>query len=278
MSGWQGHAEFDSDLFVAHEETPSPPWSQLLQDLMNQVGHWISTQVFGDEHLNVPPEPAPYIDWPFVGGDLSGEVTYNDPKVLIRFNQSVATNTRTQLEASLSGQSLAQLEQLSPPPTLHVSVTFTPAHGPTVSASQDYPPIVFPEVTSVTFAGTAADPTITVHGSDLGSLPAPDPSVLQGTNGCPAASGTYGTDFGTDLYLSVPSSHWGAGQYNPGGEVDCIGIVPTSESPSQLTFKLGSFYTANPSMFSLQQGDLVELVVNGASIDVHVSYGSTVSN
>jgi hypothetical protein len=53
----------------------------------------------------------------------------------------------------------------------------------------------------------------------------------------------------------------------------CIGIVPTKVSTGEVDFRLGSFYTKLYPKFSLDPGDQVQLVLNGAVRDVRVAYG-----
>jgi hypothetical protein len=54
----------------------------------------------------------------------------------------------------------------------------------------------------------------------------------------------------------------------------CIGIVPTKVTTGEVDFRLGSFYTKLYPKFSLDPGDQVQLVLNGAVRDVRVTYGA----
>ena len=54
----------------------------------------------------------------------------------------------------------------------------------------------------------------------------------------------------------------------------CIGIVPTKVTWGEVDFRLGAFYTRLYPKFSLDPGDQVQLVCNGAVRDVPVTYGA----
>ena len=71
--------------------------------------------------------------------------------------------------------------------------------------------------------------------------------------------------------------NWSAG-INHQNNTACIGIIPTRVTSSSVTFHLGSFYTGLYPKFTLTDGDPVQLIVNGAPLDVHVKYGATVTN
>jgi hypothetical protein len=57
----------------------------------------------------------------------------------------------------------------------------------------------------------------------------------------------------------------------------CIGLIPTKISPSELDLRLGSFYAQFYPKFTLAPGDRVQVIANGAGIDVHVAYGAPVT-
>ena len=136
-------------------------------------------------------------------------------------------------------------------------------------------------ITSVTFKGTAAKPTITVKGSGFGSAP-PAASPAGHPNGqgnCPAFPAKPakdikddGFDYGTDgLWLEDTSgSGWRAGDFVPStGELDCVGLQIKKWTPTEIVFKPGTAYD-NPSLeaghtYVLATGDSVTVDVLGTS-------------
>jgi len=109
-----------------------------------------------------------------------------------------------------------------------------------------------PGITGVTFTGTSADPTITVTGSGFGSSPPiGSPETCQ--------SGDTGDDYGSSgLWFSdATQGGWTAGQAG-----DCIGLIVSSWSGSQVVYGFGNEYANYPA---IQPGDQVEVDVQGAT-------------
>ena len=109
-----------------------------------------------------------------------------------------------------------------------------------------------PGITGVTFTGTSADPTITVTGSGFGSSPPiGSPETCQ--------SGDTGDDYGSSgLWFSdATQGGWTAGQAG-----DCIGLIVSSWSGSQVVYGFGNEYANYPA---IQSGDQVEVDVQGAT-------------
>jgi hypothetical protein len=115
--------------------------------------------------------------------------------------------------------------------------------GLTSSDQADYP--VFPSsyvgvtngfavstITSVSFGGSAASPTVTVAGDGFGTL---------ADLGTPQNSCGTGSDYATNLYLTDTTKFWGAGEGPPSGS-DCIGLIITSYTPTDIVFTFGSQY------------------------------------
>jgi hypothetical protein len=112
-----------------------------------------------------------------------------------------------------------------------------------------------PTINSVSFTGTASDPTVTVTGSDFGTEPP----------GSPAGCSTTGDNFpGTSLTFNDTTGGWGAGT---GG--DCIGLVVSSYSASQVVYQFGSGYNVYGTANS---GDSFSLTVQGATYSGTVTY------
>lgn len=163
-------------------------------------------------------------------------------------------------------------------PALRGSLRFTPVHGRPVRLTGTFRPQVVPAISSVQFTGTPANPTIIIRGRGLAPLPPTSPTGSPaGHNGCPAESGDYGSDYGSQLNVNDLSKGWAAGLSFP-TNTDCIGLIPTKVTAGELDLRLGSFYTDLYPKFSLASGDQAQVVAAGAPIDVHVSYGAPVTS
>jgi hypothetical protein len=67
--------------------------------------------------------------------------------------------------------------------------------------------------------------------------------------------------------------------YRPSlNETDYIDLIVTKFTPTEVDFHFGPFYTANQPEFALNNGDVVQVAVNGASLNIHVRYGTPVTN
>jgi len=189
-------------------------------------------------------------------------------------HQSLPAEVSTPLRIRLTTAGQALLRDPSRAPNVSVTLSFG---GALLHAT--IAPTLLPRIDSVQFGGKPADPTIVVRGSALAPLPAKSPSGSPvGHDGCPSASGNYGSDFGGLFNLNDLTKGWSAGLAFPGlHNTSCIGIVPTKVSSSELDFRLGSFYTTLFPKFSLDGGDEVQLVANGAVRNVHVRYGAPVT-
>ncbi len=133
--------------------------------------------------------------------------------------------------------------------------------GPTGLGSPDgigafhVPVTAAPVINSVTFTGSAATPTVTISGSNLGTEP---------TGGPPGCS-TSGQNFpGNSLTFGDTTEGWTAGT---GG--DCIGLVVSSYSSSQIVYGFGSGYNVYGTANS---GDAYTLTVQGVAFSGTVSY------
>lgn len=112
-----------------------------------------------------------------------------------------------------------------------------------------------PTINAVNFTGSVSDPTVTISGSNLGTEPP----------GGPAGCSTSGDNFtGTSLTFNDLSGSWGAGT---GG--DCIGLVVSSYSSSQIVYQFGSGYNTYGVANS---GDSYNLTVQGASYSGTITY------
>lgn len=174
------------------------------------------------------------------------------------------------------------LKQATP---VQVTANFTPTGGQGVTLDQTfyYLPTqttapgssatsAKPSIAGVRFSGTATNPMLVITGQNLGTEPPASPSAhVSGQNGCPSFTGDRGYDYGTSLYIILPGGV-SAGRYRPErGETDCIDLVVTTFSPTEIDITLGSFYSQQYPKYSLSAGGAYEVVVNGAT------YGGTVA-
>jgi hypothetical protein len=108
-----------------------------------------------------------------------------------------------------------------------------------------------PAITGVSESGPASDPSITVTGTGLGaSPPIGTPETCQ--------AGDTGDDYGASgLWFSDTTQGWTAGQAG-----DCIGLIVTSWSSTNVVFGFGNEYANYPPV---QAGDQVQLSVQGAT-------------
>ena len=129
-------------------------------------------------------------------------------------------------------------------------------------------------INSVTFSGSAANPSIAVHGTCLGSRPSRNPAGHpSGLNGCPVVANDNGYDYGTSLYIAVPSQNFSGGRYRPSlNETDCLDLVVTKFTSTEIDFRFGPFYTTYYPKFALTAGLPVTVVVNGATANATVKY------
>jgi hypothetical protein len=113
------------------------------------------------------------------------------------------------------------------------------------------PGIPAPAISGVSFSGSASNPSITVTGANFGAYPPiGTPETCQ--------AGDTGDDHGSSgLWFNDATQSWTAGQAG-----DCIGLIVTSWSSTQVVFALGSEYANYPP---IQSGDQIEVEVQGAT-------------
>jgi hypothetical protein len=135
----------------------------------------------------------------------------------------------------------------------------------------------------VAVSGAPKRPVFTLVGNGL-QLPGASPtSWPTSQTGCDTlkVGGDPGHDYGTNFYLLAWDGQPGgqnnlriaAGRYRPTfGELDCIGLVVLSHSPTKLTFTLGHAYADYYKPQWIQKGDVVNVVLNGVSVAGIVQY------
>lgn len=147
----------------------------------------------------------------------------------------------------------AALTGLTPGTLYHYRVVATTATGSAVGADRTFR-TPGPKITSVVFSGTPSNPTVTVNGSNFGSEPA----------GSAAGCGATGQTFGNSLIFNDITQGWAAGQSG-----DCIGLIVSSYTPTQVVFQFGSFYSNfNP----VTNGDSYQMTVQTGTFSGTVNY------
>ena len=120
-----------------------------------------------------------------------------------------------------------------------------------------------PLVTSVTIGGTEAAPIVTVNGSGFGA----NPTALGTAFGIPAycGAGFTGNDYGTNFNFRDNSNvAWQAGRGAGAGGDNCIGVLFSSYSDTQVVFSFGTYYYPGSS-YQLLSGDAFTMNVLGAT-------------
>ncbi len=220
-------------------------------------------------------------------GQIDGQI-YIAKQPIVTTKGSVKHGTSVALPLSWDRGGVAALSQITEPTLVTVTLTYTSTGGQPVTQSENVyvlpatsanttspPPSTSASISSVDFSGGAANPTITVHGTDLGTLPQPSPAGHPaGIDGCPANAQDNGYDYGTSLYIALPAQNWAGGRYRPTlNELDCVDLVVTKFTSTEVVFHFGPFYTSLYPKFSLAPGSQVEIAVNGASLAATVQYG-----
>jgi hypothetical protein len=184
-------------------------------------------------------------------------------------HQSLRGGGSTPLKVRLTSAGRALLRDQTRVPVVTVALRFGDA-----STRAQITPRLVPSIASVQFSGKPADPTIVVRGRGLAPLPPTSPSGSPaGHDGCPAVSGTYGSDYGLLFNLNDLTKGWSAGAaFAKLHNTSCIGIIPTKVTSGEVDFRLGSFYTKLYPKFSLDAGDQVQLVLAGAVRNARVAY------
>jgi len=252
---------------------------QILVAVKDMLAGWWTSLAEGFQSSTVPKIFSP------TGGTLDVTATAGGRQLagsaagspVFTVHQSLRGEASTPLRVELTSAGRALLENPSSALTVSVSMTFVPSQGARASLNGTITPSLVPAITSVQFTGKPADPTIVVHGSGLAPLPPKSPSGSPaGHDGCPPESGVYGSDYGLLFNLNDLTKGWSAGTaFTALHNTSCIGIVPTKVTSGEVDFRLGSFYTKLYPKFSLDLGDRVQLVVNGAVQNTHVQYGAS---
>lgn len=224
-----------------------------------------------------PPPPPIIIKKPPEGGTLEEMVYIAKQQPVLKLKGKLQKGVAARVSASLGAAGVAALQHITVPTQLTAVVSFTPVGKRPESTT--FPFYAVPKakqaahvgtsqasITSVAFGGTATNPTFVVHGKNLGPKPAASPAGHpSGQGGCPVIAGDNGYDYGTSLYV-MSSKGWSGGRYRPSvRELDCIDLVVTKFTSTEVDFHFGPFYSKFASKFPLATGDELQVVVNGAT-------------
>ncbi len=153
----------------------------------------------------------------------------------------------------------ATLTGLKPGTTYHYRVVGVTSSGNAVGVDKTFKTKA-PVVKTVKFTGTPAEPTVTITGSSFGPKPAPEPSEPLS---CFAGDTSF--DYGKSLYFTETTRGWTAGEIG-----DCIGLVVSSYSETQIVFSFGAGYSHYGQVTS---GDSYTLVIGPTKHKATVAYG-----
>ena len=131
-----------------------------------------------------------------------------------------------------------------------------------------------PTISSVSFLGSPANPSVQILGAGFGAAPPP-------TN--VAYTGYTGYDYGNALYVCDGSNDphsFCAGQNDGTGHGwDSVGLVVNVYADTYIYYALGSTYTGSfyPKTFAVQPGDAFSVTVAGTTCSGTVSYAAPVT-
>ncbi len=150
------------------------------------------------------------------------------------------------------------LSGLTPGTHYHYRVVATTSVGSATGADATFK-TKKPKITSVTFTGTGSNPTVTIAGSGFGTIPAANPPTP-----LTCVAGDTSFDYGNSLSFNENTRAWGAGQTG-----DCIGLVVTTYTSTQIVYQFGADYSHYGHVTA---GDSFTLVVYGKSFTGTVTY------
>ncbi len=113
-----------------------------------------------------------------------------------------------------------------------------------------------PEIKSVKFKGTPAEPLVVVKGRGLGSLPVEAAEEVPNCFG--EEPGGLGNNFGNEAVFADNTPGWQSGS----GPGDCIGLIFKTYTETEVAFTFGSSYHQE-QYAPLHKGDEYALVLRG---------------
>ena len=266
----------------------SPPFDPIPSLMLSSIDPYIP---FLDQLPSVPiggpyDQPPPVILTPPRKGDGTiDETVYIAKQPVLKMKGKLKAKVRTTLRPILVRAGALAVQHITAPTRLIARIAFTQNGRPTRSLTIPFYVLpkrkasggggaTVPTITSVSFTGSAGNPGIVIRGKNLGTKPAPSPAKHPaGLNGCPAIAGDDGYDYGTSLYVSAPSKNWSGGRSRPAfSEVDCLDLVVTRFTQTEVDFHFGPFYKSAYPQFALAPGLHVQVAVNGATANAVVRY------
>ena len=123
-------------------------------------------------------------------------------------------------------------------------------------------------ISSVTFTGSIADPTITIDGSNFGSTPLPTALALYGNTGL---------DYGTVLHITDTTNPlFDAGYDQPAaGLHDIIGLINLTYTDTSISYQMGSVYANYAEQFNV--GDDFTVHVGSSAYSGVIDYNQAVT-
>lgn len=183
-------------------------------------------------------------------------------KYHIDYGTTSGYETATSEQSAGSGTSAvpvsANLTKLKPGTTYHYRVVATTPTGNAIGEDKTFR-TASPTIKTVTFTGTPAEPTVTITGENFGQKPATNPKTP-----LTCFSGDTSFDYGSLLDFTDSTQGWTAGQTG-----DCIGLIVSSYTESQVVYKFGAGYSHYGQLTS---GDAYTLVVRTAQAKGTVAY------
>jgi hypothetical protein len=195
---------------------------------------------------------------------VAGTVNSNGvaTKYHIDYGTTSGYETATSEQSAGSGTSpvpvSATLTKLKPASTYHYRVVATTSTGNAIGPDETFK-TAGAVIKAVTFTGTPTEPTITITGENLGQKPSTNPKTP-----LTCFSGDTSFDYGSALYFTESTQGWTAGQTG-----DCIGLIVSSYTESQIVYKFGAGYSHYGQVTS---GDTYTLVVRTAKHTGTVAY------
>jgi hypothetical protein len=182
----------------------------------------------------------------------------------VDYGLSTGYDTATPEQSAGSGTTAVSvsvpLSGLDPATTYHYRIVATTSVGSAVGSDKTLKTNA-PKFTAVTFTGTPTNPTVTITGSNFGTIPAANPA-----SPVACVAGDTSFDYGVSgLWFNDATAGWTAGQTG-----DCIGLTVTSYTNTTVVYRFGAGYGHYGPLVT--NGDAYALTVWGVSHSGTVAY------
>jgi hypothetical protein len=152
------------------------------------------------------------------------------------------------------------LSGLDPGTTYHYRIVATTSAGRSVGSDKTFKTKP-PKFTTVQFTGAPTNPTVTITGSNFGTIPSANPS-----SPLSCFPGDTSFDYGiSGLWFNDATQGWTAGQIG-----DCIGLNVSSYTNTKIVYQFGAGYGHYGP--PVTNGDAYTLTVWGISHQGTVAY------